>query len=141
MREHKPTNKSRIMDVFRSADGEWVRGARLLHPEVGGSRFGARIEELRRDGFNIERRRDPNGSALHQYRLVSSAKRIVEEAPRMTEPKPEAMQPAAKPILWRCSICDYQTPVIEIPLLGNFSVGYCPNEKKKVPFKRVMMVS
>lgn len=68
MREKKPTNASRILKVLRDADGQWVSGLALMRPDVGGSRFSARIEELRRQDHVIEGRRSER-SAVWEYRL------------------------------------------------------------------------
>lgn len=38
-----------------SGDG-WVCGRSLMHPTVGGNRFGARLHELRERGHGIERK-------------------------------------------------------------------------------------
>lgn len=63
----KPSCK-RVLDRLRAADG-WVSGNRLF--EVGGTRYGGRIFELRHQyGFVIEKRPAPNGSAVPEYRIV-----------------------------------------------------------------------
>jgi len=72
MREKKPTNASRILKVLRDADGQWVSGLALMRPDVGGSRFSARIEELRRKDHVIEGRRSERG-AVWEYRLKKDA--------------------------------------------------------------------
>ena len=61
------TARGRVLDLLDHARGEWVTGVALAG--VGGYRFGARIHELRQDGWVIERRTDPR-SAVDQYRLV-----------------------------------------------------------------------
>ena len=68
----RPTARQRALDALRVGtmrnDG-WVSGNFLaIH---AGYRFGARIHELRTDGYVIERSTDPR-SAVDQYRLVES---------------------------------------------------------------------
>jgi len=68
------TARERVLAQLRYAsvhaiDG-WESGVALAN--VGGYRFGARIHELRQDGYVIERRTDPR-SAVDQYRLVEQA--------------------------------------------------------------------
>ena len=63
----RPTSKQRILWLLREAEGRWLSGLALA--EVGGYRFGARILELRADGYAIQRRPSPR-SAVHEYRLV-----------------------------------------------------------------------
>jgi biotin operon repressor len=65
----KLTARERVLLRLRYADGGWLSGIALA--DVGGYRFGARIHELRQDGYVIERRTDPH-SAVDQYRLVES---------------------------------------------------------------------
>ena len=66
----KPTCK-RVLERLRAAESGWVRGLDLSHPDVGGLRFGGRIHELRKMGYQIERRSDASGkSAVDQYRLI-----------------------------------------------------------------------
>lgn len=115
------TQADRVLELLREAGGSWVRGAELLHPAVGGSRFGARILELRKRGYNIERRSDPK-SAIHQYRLVSdnaTAPTVVRESVGDYE----------------CTTCGYRVAIIGTQLLGGYLETYCNNENKKALFK------
>ena len=90
----------------------------MLHPEVGGSRFGARVEELRRLGHNIEASRDPSGSALFRYRLVAEAGNVRH---------PEA------PTMWRCTKCKTEIAIIASTTVSDeYAVGYCPTDGKAI---------
>ena len=115
------TQADRVLETLRGADGAWVRGAELLHPAVGGSRFGARILELRKRGYKIERRTDPK-SAIHQYRL-SSDTRI--ETQTVVESVGE----------FECTGCGYRVAIAGKQLLGGYVETYCGNENKKALFK------
>lgn len=68
----KPSTR-KTLERLRAAEGGWVRGNDLAL--VGGYRFGGRIHELRRMGYQIERRSDPN-SAVDQYRLVEQPRQL-----------------------------------------------------------------
>jgi hypothetical protein len=63
----KPTT-ARCLARLRQADGGWISGNFLF--QVGGTRYGARLFELRGEGFVIEKRPAPNGSHVPEYRLV-----------------------------------------------------------------------
>lgn len=119
----KPTNAERVLDTLREAGGSWVRGAELLHPSVGGSRFGARILELRKRGFSIDTRSDPDGSALHQYRLKNDAR--VESA-TVRESVGD----------YECTGCGYRIAFAAKQLLGDYTEAYCFGENKRALFKR-----
>lgn len=56
-----------ILNVLQQAKGCWVHYATLA--AVGGVRFGGRLFELRREGYDIEQRGSGRSS---QYRLISS---------------------------------------------------------------------
>ncbi len=72
----KPTCKA-VLARLSAADGAWVRGIDLAHPDVGGLRFGGRIHELRQMGYAIEDRPDPSGKTkVHVYRLVTEPKQL-----------------------------------------------------------------
>lgn len=115
------TQADKVLDLLREAGGAWVRGAELLHPAVGGSRFGARILELRKRGYAIERRTDPK-SAIHQYRLVAD-NRI-------------ATQTVAESVgEFECTSCGYRVAMASKQLLGGYVETYCGNENKKALFK------
>jgi len=53
--------------LARLRGGEWVSGNQLF--EVAGTRYGARLFELRQEGHVIEKRPAPR-SAVPQYRIV-----------------------------------------------------------------------
>lgn len=65
--------------------------AELCQPDVGGIRFGARLLELRREGYEITERRLRAGSSL--YTLVRDSRPAETAAPSPTPPVPE---PAAR---------------------------------------------
>ena len=70
----KPTCKA-VLARLRAADGAWISGNRLF--EVGGTRYGARVFELRHlHGHVIERRSARNGSAVDEYRLVEQPEQL-----------------------------------------------------------------
>ena len=69
----KPTAR-RALYVLRAADGAWLSGNRIA--EVAGFRFGARLFELRAEGYTIERRSAPNGNATDEYRLVEKPEQL-----------------------------------------------------------------
>lgn len=73
------TRKQAILDILNLTPNEWVNGDRLMQSDTGGGRFGARIEELRKDGFNIEGRRHPDSRRdIWQYRIINiNTKRAV----------------------------------------------------------------
>lgn len=65
------TRKDHILQILQDNKNQWVNGDRLATAQTGGNRFGARLEELRRDGWNIESRRNPDPRiAQWQYRVV-----------------------------------------------------------------------
>lgn len=112
----KETNKSRILKLLRDAQGSWVTGSRVM--EVGGSRFSARIEELREDGYKIEGKRNDR-FALWDYRL------------EMIQEKP------LPPALWECTggSCHYQIAMVIPTIAENYGTGYCP-QHGKTTFRR-----
>ena len=63
------TRKQLLLQYLKDRPNQWVWGMELFNERVGGSRGSSRIHELRREGYNIERRRSPI-SAVHEYRLV-----------------------------------------------------------------------
>jgi hypothetical protein len=63
------SNRDIAYNVLRDHANEWVSGMTLIAAGAG-TRFGGRIEELRKAGHNIESRRDPSGAAVWEYRLV-----------------------------------------------------------------------
>lgn len=74
---HLIPSARRVLERLRLANGAWVRGIDLAHPDVGGLRFGGRIHEIRRAGYRIEDRPDPSGkTAVHQYRYVAEPEQL-----------------------------------------------------------------
>lgn len=72
----KPTCAA-VLARLRAAEGAWVRGIDLAHPDVGGLRFGGRIHELRQMGYVIEDRPDPSGKTrVHVYRLITKPEQM-----------------------------------------------------------------
>ena len=63
------TRKEAILNYLKARPNQWVPGMDLFNQYVGGSRGTSRIHELRREGYNIERR-PSKSSAVHEYRLV-----------------------------------------------------------------------
>lgn len=69
----KPST-ARVLDRLRAAGGAWVSGNRLF--EVGGTRYGARLFELRGMGFDIQKRPAPNGSHVPEYRIQEEPEQL-----------------------------------------------------------------
>jgi len=67
-RPNAKTSRARVLALLER--GGWVRTATIN--DVGGSEGTRRLRELRRDGWTIERRRDPESNQW-QYRLVTGA--------------------------------------------------------------------
>jgi len=65
----RPTRKELVLDYLQARAGQWVPGLELMNQFVGGTRASARIFELRREGYNIERRTSQR-SAVDEYRYV-----------------------------------------------------------------------
>lgn len=62
------SQRDRVLNILRNAGGGWVSIPQFL--AAGISRFGARIFELRQDGFEIECREERKGRVRHvSYRL------------------------------------------------------------------------
>jgi hypothetical protein len=63
---------ARVLHRLQAAEGAWVSGLALYTPDVGGLRYGGRIEELRKAGHNIEGRPDPSRrTRVWQYRYIA----------------------------------------------------------------------
>src|SRR5579859_71212 len=84
----RQTQRDRILSLLRSRDGAWVPLPEILDLHI--SQFGARIFELRRQGFVIENRteRDDSGAVLSYYRLVNGQQSVTsvdfQNRPRVT---------------------------------------------------------
>jgi hypothetical protein len=63
------TRRDLVLAYLQRHAGQWVAGMELMNAEVGGIRAGARVFELRRLGYTIERR-SSRRSAVDEYRLV-----------------------------------------------------------------------
>ena len=63
------TRKEAVLRYLQAHANEWVEGMRLMNAEVGGTRAGGRIHELREMGYVIEARPSKR-SAVFEYRLV-----------------------------------------------------------------------
>lgn len=61
------TTKARLFDLLKSRRWQHVQAM----VKAGGFRFGARIEEMRRDGLTIRAKRDAEQASLFHYRLVA----------------------------------------------------------------------
>lgn len=70
MKLGKKTRKELVLDYLTAHKREWVPGLDLMNQYVGGLRAGARIFELRKEGYEIERRTSKT-SDVDDYRLVS----------------------------------------------------------------------
>ena len=64
----RPPRRELVLRELRRAGRNGATTAQLCHPQVGGVRFSARIEELRKAGFVITQRYERPGS--HRYVLV-----------------------------------------------------------------------
>ena len=63
------TRKEAVLRYLQAHANHWTPGMELMNAEVGGTRAGGRIHELRKEGWVIERRLSKR-SAVHEYRLV-----------------------------------------------------------------------
>lgn len=63
------TRKQLVLERLQATPNEWVPGMDLMTKEVGGTRAGARIFDLREDGHKIVTGNDPN-SDVDRYMLV-----------------------------------------------------------------------
>lgn len=59
------TAKGRVLEALRAAGARGCTTAELCQPAVGGERFGARVHELRGEGYEIVERRVRAGSSLY----------------------------------------------------------------------------
>lgn len=110
---NKKTRKELILDLLRRNLNAWIGGDELMQPSSGGGRFGARIEELRKDGWEIEARRHPDPKrAIWQYRLVADKVKHAgwecSGCGAMTESIPESVIKGSiseKMVLYGCAKC------------------------------------
>ena len=65
----KKSRKELTLDYLKEHRGNWVSGLELMNHWVGGLRAGARIYELRREGWRIETRPSKT-SDVGEYRLI-----------------------------------------------------------------------
>ena len=72
------TAAQRVLARLMASEGQWVAGRELFGPDVGGIRYTARIFDLRRDGWVIEKRPDPR-SSVPQWRLVPQDRQLTLE--------------------------------------------------------------
>ena len=63
------TRKQAVLRYLQAHANSWVAGMELMNAEVGGTRAGGRIHELRKEGWVIENR-PSKYSAVHEYKLV-----------------------------------------------------------------------
>ena len=69
------TRAERVLAYLSARPNTWVAGMELMTAEVGGTRAGGRMLELKRKGHRIESRPDPlKRSNVWQYRLVVDVK-------------------------------------------------------------------
>lgn len=69
------TRKQLVLDYLMAHKNQWVPGIELMNQYVGGLRAGARMYDLRREGWNIRRSADPN-SDVDRYMLVIAEKPV-----------------------------------------------------------------
>ena len=72
--QSKKTRKQLVLEVLEKNLNVWIDGSVLMQPDCGGGRFGARIEELRKDGHAVEARPHPDPKRdIWQYRICDKA--------------------------------------------------------------------
>lgn len=76
----KPTCR-RVLKALIAVGGVGVTTRELCQPDVGGTRFGGRIFELREMGFRIESRRERNGSQRYWLRDSEASRRLFDVTP------------------------------------------------------------
>jgi len=115
------TRKQKIREILMRTPNEWVGGDKLMQSDTGGGRFGARIEELRKDGDEIEARRHPDPKrAIWQYRIIKIANSQTGD--------------------WLCATCRHPVSSgfaasFSSTLADGIKSGYCPNCKSGRFFK------
>lgn len=62
------TRKEATLSYLSKREGQWVPGLELMNERVGGLRAGARIYELRKEGYQIDKRPSKT-SDVDEYRL------------------------------------------------------------------------
>lgn len=89
------TRKEQVLSYLKEHLGEWVDGTEIMNEKVGGQRGGARIFDLRDDGYLIQARRHPDPERdIWQYRLPSDTQAPLPEP--VSPLRPEAT-PATRP--------------------------------------------
>lgn len=63
------TRKEAVLHYLQARPNQWTPGMELMNAEVGGTRAGGRILDLRADGHQIESRPSKR-SAVWEYRYV-----------------------------------------------------------------------
>ena len=63
------TRREAVLRYLQAHANSWVPGMELMNAEVGGTRAGGRIEELRKAGHNIKSRPSKR-SAVWEYMYV-----------------------------------------------------------------------
>ena len=74
----RTSNRERVLDALRTAGTAGCMNTFLMRPDIGGSRAGGRVQELRDIGYVIDCDRVQDG--LYRYTLRSE--------PNATAPKP-----------------------------------------------------
>jgi hypothetical protein len=64
------TRREKVLRYLQARPGVWVPGMELMNAEVGGTRAGGRILELRAEGHQIDSR-PSRRSAVWEYKYVT----------------------------------------------------------------------
>jgi hypothetical protein len=69
VRVKHPTQKERVLEVFKGVNGDWVDGMVFLHIVPAITQYHARIFDLQEDGYRFESR-FIEGKTWKEYRLL-----------------------------------------------------------------------
>lgn len=70
MTNKRTTRSQLVLAYLNRYRGQWVSGIKLANEFIGGLRYGARIFDLRKEGYTIEARPSKT-SSVYEYRLVA----------------------------------------------------------------------
>jgi hypothetical protein len=104
----------RVLKALEAAVGNRMTTHELMQPEVGGERFGARIQELRDAGYTISTKRGQGGAS---YKLIGRPGwPTLQPAPE--QPRDDAAEPLG-PRVWSsktfCIVCFAAPPAGALP--------------------------